>query len=307
MRLNGKLDNGTVIYDFEEPTEVIIGNGDLPEALDLALKEMKKGEIAEITAPSEFGWGATLTAEKQIPVDQGFHFRVELVDFEKGKDTWEMDKEEKLNDGLRLKDQGNMFFKDGKLRAAIRKYDAAWKYFQHEPKFEGEWKEKVHKTLTLPCRSNLAQCYLKLGKYSQALESANEALNIEALNLKALYRRAQAHFARNDYDLAEKDCKKILEIDSSSRDASALLKKVNMKLKEQLQKERRIFKSLFEKVRLVDEKELEQVKKDSVRGFDSDSDFEREMAEAKEDANENPDTMIVDEPAVNVAEEVPGN
>jgi len=44
-----------------------------------------------------------------------------------------------------------------------------------------------------------------------------QVLEIESVNVKALFRRAQAYSALMDLDFAEKDLKKVLEIDPNNR------------------------------------------------------------------------------------------
>ena len=48
----------------------------------------------------------------------------------------------------------------------------------------------IRKTV-LPLYSNTAACYVHLQEFPEALEAANEALSIDPLNVKCLYRRAK--------------------------------------------------------------------------------------------------------------------
>lgn len=45
----------------------------------------------------------------------------------------------------------------------------------------------------------------------------DQVLEIDSTNVKALYRRAQAHMHLVDFDLAEVDIKRALEIDPENR------------------------------------------------------------------------------------------
>ncbi len=118
----GHTVNGMNVFNCPEPKEFTLGSPELPEALNIALSQMKRKEQAEIRAHRSLGWGLAHTQEHNVP-DQDLIFNVELLDFTKVKESWEMNTEEKLTDGLMLKQQGNAFFKDGKIRAAIKKYE----------------------------------------------------------------------------------------------------------------------------------------------------------------------------------------
>lgn len=53
-----------------------------------------------------------------------------------------------------------------------------------------------------------------------------QVLEIDSVNVKALFRRAQAYSAMMDLDLAEQDLQKVLEIDPENR--SELLLKISL-------------------------------------------------------------------------------
>ncbi|WFD47632.1 hypothetical protein GLX27_002284 [Malassezia furfur] len=52
-------------------------------------------------------------------------------------------------------------------------------------------------------RSNMAACYLQLGRHDRAVESCNQAITLDAHNAKAIYRKAQALARRGDLHAAQ--------------------------------------------------------------------------------------------------------
>jgi len=78
---------------------------------------MKKGEKALIKLKGGYAKG-----HPNAPDKAELHYEVELHDFVKEKPSWEMSNQEKIEAALKTKDKGNEFFKDGKYKAAIKKY-----------------------------------------------------------------------------------------------------------------------------------------------------------------------------------------
>ena len=60
---------------------------------------------------------------------------------------------------------------------------------KYEPTSEAETVE-INK-LFVSCLSNLANCYQQVGQWKNAIEACDAVLEIDPMNAKALYRRAQ--------------------------------------------------------------------------------------------------------------------
>jgi tetratricopeptide (TPR) repeat protein len=73
-------------------------------------------------------------------------------------------------------------------------------------------------------------------------------LELESLNVKALFRRAQAYIETLDLDLAEMDIKKALEIDPQNREVRLEYKVLKQKQVEQNKKEAKLYGNMFSRL-----------------------------------------------------------
>ncbi|GIX82467.1 peptidyl-prolyl cis-trans isomerase D [Caerostris extrusa] len=113
-----------------------------------------------------------------------------------------------------VKISGNAFFRKEDYITANMKYKKALRYLNklHEINEVDYDLEKRLNTVVLPCILNSAACKLKLKLYDRALEDCDEALDIEAKNPKALYRRGQAFHGKGDYDRSLADLQEALRL-----------------------------------------------------------------------------------------------
>ncbi|KAI3833806.1 hypothetical protein MKX03_011371, partial [Papaver bracteatum] len=88
-------------------------------------------------------------------------------------------------------------------------------------------------------------------------------LEIESRNVKALYRRAQAYINLVDFDLAELDIKKALEIDPNNRDVKMEYKVLKEKVKEYNKKDAKFFGNIFAKMSKLDPLDASKAKQEA--------------------------------------------
>jgi len=132
----------------------------------------------------------------------------------------------------KIKAIGNDAFKAGEYERAIRKYNKALQFID-QGGFGGE--EKVQ-AATVSCNLNAAMCYLKTGKHAECKEACTKALEIDAGNAKAYFRRGCAWLGMNEADKAEADLKKAAEItpdDAAVKKELAKVAALRKKLKSQ--------------------------------------------------------------------------
>ncbi|KAL3850441.1 hypothetical protein ACJIZ3_012323 [Penstemon smallii] len=260
LKLIGKLQDGTVfikkgyadgdLFEFktdegkdEEVIEQVI------EGLDRAVITMKKGEVALLIIAPEYAFGTSESLQElaTIPPNSTVYYDVELVSFDKEKESWDMNTEEKIEAAGKKKEEGNALFKAGKYVRASKRYEKAAKYIEYDTSFS-EDEKKQSKALKVTCNLNNAACKLKLKDYKQAEKLCTKVLELESTNVKALYRRSQAYMNLADLDLAEFDIKKALEIDPDNRDVKIGYKALKEKMKEYNKKDAKFYGNMFAKL-----------------------------------------------------------
>ncbi|XP_034026015.1 protein unc-45 homolog B [Thalassophryne amazonica] len=109
-----------------------------------------------------------------------------------------------MGDAVQLKDEGNKYFQAGDIDKAIDCYTRAIKV------------SKDTKVLAVIHR-NRAACYLKKENYASAASDATKAIDVDAADIKALYRRCQALEKLGKLDMAFKDVQRCATIEPKNR------------------------------------------------------------------------------------------
>ncbi|KAG9149352.1 hypothetical protein Leryth_003322 [Lithospermum erythrorhizon] len=260
LKLIGKLQDGTVfikkghmddaeddLFEFKTDEEQVI------EGLDRAVITMKKGELASLTIAPEYAFGSSEFQQELavVPPNSTVYYEVELVSFDKERESWDMNTQEKIEAAAAKKESGNALFKAGKYTRASKRYEKAAKFIEYDTSFS-EDEKKQSKALKITCNLNDAACKLKLKDYKQAEKLCTKVLELESTNVKALYRRAQAYMNMADLDLAEFDIKKALEIDPDNRDVKLEYKTLKQKMKEFNKKDAKFYGNMFAKLNKPD-------------------------------------------------------
>uniref|UniRef100_A0A2N9GRS1 peptidylprolyl isomerase n=1 Tax=Fagus sylvatica TaxID=28930 RepID=A0A2N9GRS1_FAGSY len=227
VKLIGKLHDGTIFtkngHD-EEPFEFKIDEEQVIDGLDRAVKTMKKGEVAVVTIQPEYAFGPSETQQELaiVPANSTVYYEVELLLFEKEKESWDMNTQEKIEAAGKKKEEGNALFKAGKYERASKRYEKAVRFIEYDSSFSDEEKQQT------------------------------KVLELDSMNVKALYRRAQAYIQLVDLDLAERDIKKALEIDPDNRNVKLEYKILKEKLREYNKKDAQFYGSIFAKMNKVE-------------------------------------------------------
>ncbi|ELR47986.1 Peptidyl-prolyl cis-trans isomerase FKBP4 [Bos mutus] len=227
-----------------------VGEGesmDLPCGLEKAIQRMEKGEHSIVYLKPRYAFGSAGKEKFQIPPNAELKYEIHLKSFEKAKESWEMSSEEKLEQSTIVKERGTVYFKEGKYKQAVLQYKKIVSWLEYESSFSDEDAEKAQ-ALRLASHLNLAMCHLKLQAFSAAIENCNKALELDSNNEKGLFRRGEAHLAVNDFDLARADFQKVLQLYPSNKAAKAQLVVCQQRIRKQLEKEKKLYANMFERL-----------------------------------------------------------
>ncbi|XP_057964073.1 uncharacterized protein LOC131155152 [Malania oleifera] len=135
---------------------------------------------------------------------------------------------------LELKEKGNQYVKMGK-----KHYSDAIDYYTRaiNQKVLSDYENSI-------IFANRAHVNLLLGNYRRALLDAEEAIKLEATNVKALYRAAKASVSLNMLTEAQSFCKKGLEKDPNNEELKKLENLIDLRKSECEQRELQVSKAV---------------------------------------------------------------
>ncbi|RZC35152.1 FKBP C, Metallophos, and/or TPR 11 domain containing protein [Asbolus verrucosus] len=231
--------------------------------IDKAIEKFKKGEISRLTIKPHYAFGAQGSEEFNIPPNATVEYTVTLKSFERTKESWALDTKERVEQAKIFKEKGTNYFKTLKFNLAVKMYKKIIDYLesQKDPEFD-----KEIESLNLAAHLNLSLCYLKLNDNFEAKAAATAALKIDPDNVKALFRRGQALLKLGEPKLASNDFAECLKLDPGNTAAQSQQMICAKTLKEQLQKEKKVYANMFDKFAKMDaqREEIEKKKEPNV-------------------------------------------
>ncbi|KAG7384524.1 hypothetical protein PHYPSEUDO_002512 [Phytophthora pseudosyringae] len=168
---------------------------------ELARQEQEARERSERAAKAQMGCNHDHSAEQKL---------------------MDMTTQEKLAACDEFRVLGNLFFKHGQYQRAAFHYHKALVYFEYVFTDTDE-EEAQADALKLKLLLNFAACRLKTMHLDDAVHHANQALEVDPDNVKALYRRAQAYRLKDEFGLARADIGRAVELSKAAESADSLL------------------------------------------------------------------------------------
>ncbi|XP_061085163.1 peptidyl-prolyl cis-trans isomerase FKBP4 isoform X2 [Conger conger] len=246
VTLEGKFEDR--VFD-EREMKFEVGDGEnlgLPVGVEKAIMAMEQGEESLFTLTPKYGYGSAGNAKFNIPPGATLQYKLKLATFEKAKESWEMNTTEKLQQSAIVKEKGTQYFKDGKFKQASVQYKRIVAWLEHESGLQGEDEQKA-RALRLAAHLNLAMCYLKMQEQNLALESCNKALDLDDSSEKALFRRGEALFSMKEFERARADFQKVVQLYPANKAAKAQALLCQRHIKEQREKDKRLYANMFQK------------------------------------------------------------
>ncbi|CAG9858142.1 unnamed protein product [Phyllotreta striolata] len=282
------------IFD-ERDVSFAVGEGceaNVIEGIEIAIQKFKKKETSKLIIRPKYAFGTIGSPEFNIPPNAVVEYTVTLNNFEKLKESWSLDSADKIEQSKLFKDRGTSYFKSGKYQLALKLYKRIQSYIESDTDTDTE---DERKSLLLASHLNIALCHLKLNEHFEAKSSASSALKIDPNNEKALFRRGLAFIQLGEPALASQDFNRCLEIDPNNNAVKAQLAECSKTLKEQLQKEKKIYANMFDKFAKMDtqREEFEKKKLPNVLSSVGEWGQEDRDREPSEFEKENPDILLL--------------
>ncbi|XP_056113285.1 tetratricopeptide repeat protein 9C [Rhinichthys klamathensis goyatoka] len=179
-----------------------------------------------------------------------------------------------LQDAIRLKTEGNGFYREKNVRAAIGRYHRALLVLRgldsevnsvlqgfgaQVPKLSQEQEDLLRST-QVDCYNNLAACLLQreVVDYTRVLEYSLKVLHWRAGDIKALYRAGVASLELGDAPAARQYLIQASRGKPNDADVKKQLQRVEERLSQDYQKEKALYKGMFSKQKQGEEQLAEE-------------------------------------------------
>lgn len=179
-----------------------------------------------------------------------------------------------LQEAVRLKTEGNAFYRERNVRSAIGRYHRALLVLRGldsevnsvmqgfgapVPKLNQEQDELLRST-QIDCYNNLAACLLQreLVDYTRVLEYSLKVLHWRPADIKALYRAGVASLELGDAPAARQYLTQASRGKPNDADVKKQLQRVEERLSQDYQKEKALYKGMFSKQKQAEEQIAEE-------------------------------------------------
>jgi FK506-binding protein 4/5 len=252
-------DGNSSIFEEKNNFEFEVGAEEVVVGLDQAVQKFRKGEKALLTIKPQYAFGEAGNPPLNVPPNATVQYEVELVDFVKEKDSWDMTVDEKFETAERKKQEGNELYQQGKVARALKKYKRALDLFEYDSNLTDEQKDRAKK-LKVSCYLNTAACHMKDKEYKKVIENCNKALDIDRTNIKALFRKGSCLVDLDEWDEGQRSLERAAELDPNNKDVKRELLRLKKKRQEQDKKDKQFFSTIFQKLAKEGTKQQQDLK-----------------------------------------------
>ncbi|XP_043112912.1 tetratricopeptide repeat protein 9C [Puntigrus tetrazona] len=182
--------------------------------------------------------------------------------------------ESQLQDAVRLKTEGNAFYREKNVRSAIGRYHRALLVLRgldsdvtsalqgfgaQVPKLSQEQEDLLRST-QVDCYNNLAACLLQreMVDYGRVLEYSLKVLQWRSGDIKALYRAGVASLELGDAQTARHYLTQASRGKPNDPDVKKQLQRVEERVSQDYQKEKALYKGMFSKQKQSEEQLAEE-------------------------------------------------
>ncbi|XP_061680141.1 peptidyl-prolyl cis-trans isomerase FKBP8 [Syngnathoides biaculeatus] len=239
------LKDGTLVEELPE-LKFALGDGDVIQALDLAVLLMEMGEKALIQTAATYAYGTWGSYEPDVPADAELFLEVELKEACDAADLELLPPLEKIALASGKRERGNVHYQRGDYAFAINSYGIALQITESSSKVDITPEEESELLdVQVKCLNNMAAAQLKLDHYEAAFKSCVAALAHQPNNIKALFRMGKVLALQGEYGEAIQTLRKALKLEPSNRTIHAELFKLVKKHSEQRGAEQAMYKKML--------------------------------------------------------------
>lgn len=241
LRVESVTANTDKLLESSLPRDIafVAGDGDVCDALECSVVEMREGEEAVIRC-SKPEWCAGGLLGLSAQMDPPVLIKVKMLSFERVKERWDMTDAERLERCQNRKAKAGDLVKCGRIHLAAHHYDTIAGFFERAEHFRDEEHQSSGRELRRLARLNRALCMLKLCDWKAAKALCNTVLKEGPEIPKALFRRGVAEVELKEYPEAIVDLQCCLDIEDNA-DARRLLQRARRLLKETEKKQTLVF------------------------------------------------------------------
>ena len=213
----------------DDELDFILGQAQQPKGLEIALCSLRVGcQVLLRIRGSDYGYSNT-RRPAAVEANDGLHFELRVVRQEKEKNLHQMTVDEKLQYCRLRREVGKALFQQGQVRSAYKQYEKARSVLQSMDGREGEGGDEKDELETM-MRVNAAACMMRVGDFIAVVELCNGVITKHPTHPKALYRRAAARMAREEWTDAAADLTTLLASTSDSSMDGATREQVQKQL-----------------------------------------------------------------------------
>uniref|UniRef100_A0A182JU29 peptidylprolyl isomerase n=1 Tax=Anopheles christyi TaxID=43041 RepID=A0A182JU29_9DIPT len=269
----GRLEDGTVV---EEQSNVVVQIDDVEvvQGLDMALKLMNEGEVAEVIVNPRFAYGELGLKDpseqdpviRTVPPNATITYTVELVSMQEESDIEVRTYVSRKEIGNKKRLRGNYWMKRQEYNLAIQSYRRALEYMDDTVSAGGMMESgpaSVELSTTelqdlledrMKVYNNLALAQLKISAHEAALKSVDHVLKCQPNNAKALYRKGKILDAKGDTAGAITLLQKAATIDVDDKLIQSELSKLILKSKREARNERDLYQKMLGQAQKLEQK-----------------------------------------------------
>lgn len=205
--------------------------------VELGLRHMRVGQQCLIRCESRFAYGpdgcpATRLGDADLPPNSDIEVRIKLLDVTSTTPVPDMTPEETIVEGERKKIVGNGHFERTAYKKALRAYTSAANTIAGL-EFPNEVADAFleARQLRIDCGNNIATTCVRLGDLEKAKGAAVGVLELDPVNVKALFRAGQVSSLQSNFVEARLALQKARDLSPDSTEIQAELGRLSARVK----------------------------------------------------------------------------